>query len=464
MNKKPLSHGIALALMVVGGTVTADLQADVLPPADLPDAKPGECYARVLIPAEYRSEVEEVVVAEASHRVEIIPARYEWAEEKVKVKDASYKLVPVAAEYGTVTERVEVSPARRMWTSGKSNREASSALLQAAMQMGVSEDVTAGTCFHEYLEPATYRAVTEKVLKKEASEKLLTIPAKYEWVDEKVMVKEASNKVVEVPAEYETVVEEVLVQPARQVWKKGRGPKERIDDSTGEILCLVEIPAKYKKVTKRVLKKPASTRQIEVPAVYKNQKIRRLISEPEVKRIEIPAEYSSITRREKLSDDTYYWFKGNDANVKGERTGNQLCLREFAAEYNTVTRTVVKNPASTKRIEVPAVFNTVKVRKLVAPAEEKRIEIPAKTRKIARRAQVSDERLEWRRILCDTNINADLIKRLQRALHKEGFNPGYIDGVLGQQTLSAVNDYQRKKNLPRGGLTISTMEALGIQI
>lgn len=464
MNKKPLSNGIALALILVGGHMATHAQADVLPPADLPDAKPGECYARVLIPAEYRQEVEEVVVREASHRVEIIPARYQWTEEKVRVKDASYKLLPVPAEYGTVTERVEVSSARRMWTSGKSNREASSALLQAAMQMGVSEDVPAGTCFNEYLEPARYRNVTEKVLKKEASEKLLTVPAKYEWVDEKVLVKEASTKVVEVPATYETVVEEVLVEPARQIWKKGRGPKERIDDSTGEILCLVEVPAKYKKVSKRILKTPAATRQIAVPAVYKTQKIRRLIAEPEVQRIDIPAEYSTISRREKVADDTYYWFRAGDKSIKGERTGNQLCLREFPAEYNTVTRTVVKNPASTKRIEVPAVFNTVKVRKLVAPAEEKRIEIPAKTRKIARKAQVSDERLEWRRILCDTNINPDLIKRLQRALRAEGFQPGLIDGVLGQQTLSAVNSYQRKKNLPRGGLTMSTIESLGIQL
>lgn len=464
MNKKPLSSGIALALLVVGGTVAADLQADMLPPVDLPDAKPGECYARVLIPAEYRNEVEEVVVREASQRVEIIPARYQWAEEKVRVKDASYKLVPVAAEYGTVTERIEVSPSRRIWTSGKSNREASTALLQAAMQMGVADDVPAGTCFNEYLEPATFRSVTEKILKREASEKLLTVPAKYEWVDEKVMVKEASTRVVEIPATYETVVEEVLVEAARQVWKKGRGPKERIDDSTGEILCLIEVPAKYKKVTKRILKTPASTRQIAVPAGYKTQKIRRLIAEPEVKRIGIPAEYSTISRREKLSDDTYYWFKARDRNLKGERTGNQLCLREFAAEYNTVTRTVVKNPASTTRIEVPAVFNTVKVRKLVSPAEEKRIALPAKTRKIDRRAQVTDERLEWRRILCDTNMNPELIRSLQRALRGEGFHPGAIDGILGHQTLSAVNSYQRKKSLPRGGLTMSTIESLGITL
>ncbi len=41
------------------------------------DPKPGECYARVIIPAKYTTSSEQVLKRAASERIEIIPARYE---------------------------------------------------------------------------------------------------------------------------------------------------------------------------------------------------------------------------------------------------------------------------------------------------------------------------------------------------------------------------------------------------
>jgi hypothetical protein len=52
------------------------------------------------------------------------------------------------------------------------------------------------------------------------------------------------------------------VKPATMVWKKGRGPIQRVDDATGEIMCLVEEPAVYKDVTRTVVKTPATTQVI----------------------------------------------------------------------------------------------------------------------------------------------------------------------------------------------------------
>lgn len=51
--------------------------------------------------------------------------------------------------------------------------------------------------------------------------------------------------------EFEWVEERVLVKPARKEWKPGRGEVERVDNATGEIMCLVEVPAEYKTVRKR---------------------------------------------------------------------------------------------------------------------------------------------------------------------------------------------------------------------
>jgi len=91
-----------------------------------------------------------------------------------------------------------------------------------------------GECYAKVFLPAKYKTVTEKVLKSEGSEKIEIIPAKYEWVEERVLQKEASKKIMEIPAKYECITEKVIEKDAHQVWKKGRGPIEKVDNATGE--------------------------------------------------------------------------------------------------------------------------------------------------------------------------------------------------------------------------------------
>ena len=81
---------------------------------NFPEAQPGECYAKVIIPAEYKTESQTVTVKEASSKIEIIPAKYEWGQEKVLVKEASKKLIPVPATYENVSEKVLVTPAEKI--------------------------------------------------------------------------------------------------------------------------------------------------------------------------------------------------------------------------------------------------------------------------------------------------------------------------------------------------------------
>jgi len=442
------SHGLGsstllFGMLLVGGTVCADELMDMT--ASLPDAKPGECYAKVVIPAQFKTETEEVVVKEPTERIEIIPAKYEWVKEKVLIKEASQKLVTIPATYETITEKVEVQPESLSWhTSLRANAPlANPALLEAAKAGGVDLDsATPGMCFHEHLKPAQYETRTEKVLVSEASEKVEVIPAKYEWVEEKVLVKEASQKEIAVPPVYETVTEKVMVEPAKTVWKKGRGLVEKIDHTTGEIMCLVEIPAQYKTV-----------------------KVRKLVSAPQEKRVEIPAKYKTVTKRVKVADAQFIWHEIHNREMSAKtRTGNQICLKKTPARYKTVTRRVVKTPASTKTVEIPAQYKIVKVRKLVSAPQEKRIEIPAKYKTITKRIKVAEQRLEWRPVLCQTNMTRELISEVQRALKTAGFDPGPVDGVVGRGTLRAVDAYQREKGLARGGLTMDTLKSLGVTL
>ena len=100
-----------------------------------------------------------------------------------------------------------------------------------------------GQCWIPIYSPATYKEVTENVVKRAAAEKIELIPARYEYVPEQVLVKPASTitetipavygnrrgencypscryKIEQVPAVYETVEEKVIDKEARTEWKK----------------------------------------------------------------------------------------------------------------------------------------------------------------------------------------------------------------------------------------------------
>lgn len=292
-----------------------------------PNPKAGQCYARVLIPATYRSVSEKVLTRDASERIEIIPARYESGQETVLVKEASTKLEVV---------------------------------------------------------PATYKKVQERVL-----------------------VKPASTKIVEVPAKYDTVTERVLDRAAHTAWKKGPAATQasnvlsQTTTDTGEIMCLIEVPATYKTVEKRVLVSPARTEKVEIPA-----------------------------------------------------------------EYKTVTKTVVATPATTREVKIPAQYDTVSVTKLVSPAQEKRIAIPAAYETVSRNEKVTSESMEWRQVMCEVNMTKSNVMALQRALADKGYYKSGVDGIIGAGTLTAARKFALDNNLPAGTnyVPIEVVEKLNLKL
>ncbi len=181
-----------------------------------------------------------------------------------------------------------------------------------------------GECFTRVWLPPEYKTVTNRKLVSEAGERIEVIPAKYGSVQKRIVTQEASTKLVTVPATYRTVTEKVLVRPARTVtetvppvyetvterivdreahttWKKGTGPIQRINESTGEIMCLVEVPATYKNISKQVLKTPASTRTREIPAEYRTVTKRVVATEATTRTVAIPAKYSNVSITEEIT-------------------------------------------------------------------------------------------------------------------------------------------------------------------
>lgn len=208
---KSENHDLKQMPKTVDGGMQMSLATDLYPP----NAKPGECYARVLTPAVYSDVSKQILVKGKSDRIEVTPATYTTEEKTVLVK--------------------------------------------------------------------------------EASEVLKTVPATYKWVEEQYMVEPEKESLETIPATYKTVTEEILVKPAYTTWKKGRGPIEKLDDSTGEIMCLVEIPAEYKTVSRRIVDQAAFTRTSTKPAIYKTVKKRVLAEPARVVKEVIPAEYKTIT-------------------------------------------------------------------------------------------------------------------------------------------------------------------------
>jgi len=219
---------------------------DLLPP----NASAGECYARLLTPASYKTETKELLLKDAGYSLQVTEPEYKWG--------------------------------------------------------------------------------TESILVKEASEAATLIPAKYEWKTETVLVKEAHEHLKTTPAIYETKSEQILIKSAYTTWKKGRGPIEKLNNTTGEIMCLVEVPAEYKTVKSRVLKTaahtektahPAEYKEVKkrvmveapkmvktaIPAEYKTVKVKRVIAPAKEIRTEIPATYQTITNRIKVSDSSMEW-------------------------------------------------------------------------------------------------------------------------------------------------------------
>jgi hypothetical protein len=160
--------------------------------------------------------------------------------------------------------------------------------------------------------------------------------------------------------------------------------------------------------------------------------------------VEVPAEYTTITKQ----------ILEQPSNVVKEA---------IPAEYKTIRKRVMTKPPEIRRVEIPAQYETIQVQRLVEPAREVRTEIPAIYETVSERIKISDSRMLWRPILCETNVTADIIRSLQRALQKAGYDPGSIDGRVGAQTRSALAAYQEAKGLAQGQLTIETLKELGLE-
>ena len=226
-----------------------------------PDAKPGECYARVTQPATLRSVSESVVDQPETERLVTVPATYREVTERVMVEEASEKVVVIPATYKTVTETVVIEPAQERIVPI----------------------------------PARYETKTERVKVAEAytTWKKGVNPIAFSGGPEGTLITTAETEageimcLVEIPAQYETRTVKVLVEPADTKIERA--------------------PAKTRTITRRVVDTPATTRVERIPAKFAEVKKKVVVTPESVRREPVAATYRTVTRQVPDQPARTYW-------------------------------------------------------------------------------------------------------------------------------------------------------------
>jgi hypothetical protein len=281
-------------------------------------------------------------------------------------------------------------------------------------RLGPPPSARPGECFAKVFVPAVYKTVAEKIVDRPATERIETTPAKYGDTVKKIRVDDGGEKVHVIPATYKTVTERVMV----------RAPRFK---------TVVRKPVI--KVTKRRVLLSAA-RDVWVPVGKNGNTIRRQ---------RIPAKYQTVVDREVV------------------RPGTTERVEVTPAKYKTIKRRVIDRPARIIREKVPAKYKLVKVRKLLEPSRTNKIPVPAVYKNVSKRVIASPGRQAWRPMLCKKDRTWTMVRKVQKALRRNGDYTGRLNGRLTVRTLRALDRFQAKRKIPRGYLTFETLRELGIR-
>lgn len=281
-----------------------------------------------------------------------------------------------------------------------------------------------GKCYARCWIPDQYETTTEQVQVKPESKRLETIPGTFETVTERVLAKDAGKRLEVIPAVYETVTERVMIKDASK--------------------RLETIPPVYETVSEEVEVAPASTRWVRGKA-----DAACVSTNPEDCQVwcleTVPAQKRTVTK----------------TVLKTPASVREV---EIPAEYANVTKTVMKTPPTTREIEIPAEYKTITKTVMKTPPSTREISTPGAFETVSKRRLVKQGGyMDWREAVCGKNLTTERIIAIQKALQAAGYETGPIDNVLGARTRAALEKFQRDKGLPVGGLNMETMKALGLQ-
>ena len=376
-----------------------------------------------------------------------------------------------------------------------------------------------GQCFAKVKVPATYKTLSKRVLiKKAAAKRVLVRAPQYRWVNKKVLVRKPSYKTRTLPAVYKTISQRVQVRGSSMKWVPGRGPIQRIDNMTGQIMCLIKVPPVYKTVKKRVLVRPAQTQRTLIPAVYKTVKVKQRVAGAVYKTVRTPARYKTVNYRVKTGSARYAWRSilcQTNAPKRAARHYRKAPVRHYRKAPQQYRKAAVMHkpvvrraPARQYRASGVSYQDFLKVmragsgskaklshrtkkshKKVVLkkhslkskmkakkPAKMKMAPKATKSMKMKAPASVAPATVKENPAKTSTETKAQtqantenkssskksIVYGIQKALKAKGFNPGSLDGKMGPGTAAALKAFQSSRGLPVGQLNKDTFRALGL--
>ncbi len=258
ITKTALNSACAIAALAIAPAAFADAGhhagAHGTPFDALPQARAGECFARILIPAQYNTVTQSVVLEEGYDRIAVTDPTFAPRTEDILVKDPASRYVVREPVYKTVTEQVIVREGYETYT----------------------------------VEPAQYETVTETVQVR--APRLAWKPGGQLPGAQATHVDPTSGAVyclVEIPGETKTITRRVLVQP--------------------ETTRTVTVPPQYATVTKQVLVQPAEVEELPIQAEYKTMTVQSLATGPRADRISVPAKTGVVDTKVLVSEERYDW-------------------------------------------------------------------------------------------------------------------------------------------------------------
>nr|WP_299034641.1 OmpA family protein [uncultured Tenacibaculum sp.] len=146
--------------------------------------------------------------------------------------------------------------------------------------------------------PAEYKTVTERVMVKEAGQRLEIVPAVWENKVVTYQAKEDASSLKVIKATFKPDEQVIETKAASAIWEMSeKAPDcESSDPNDCRYWCYKPIPAQFVTVPLTKLDNDATTQRTSVPGFEKTYTKRVMVTPPTTRVIEIPAEYKEITK------------------------------------------------------------------------------------------------------------------------------------------------------------------------
>lgn len=286
MSKKLKKTGLLAVSIMALSSVSAlagDGYVPPLPTAIPSNPNPGECYARVEVPARYdtrmeqvmvhegyteyqveqpliNSRAQEVMVKEPSVEYRVRQPQYSTVTEQMMIRPAYEKLQVSAPEFQTVTETQQVTGPRLVWKKGNPAELRSQGYIIHSTANGGPN----GQGFHSTTQYGALQA-----------EPQLCGASCEIWC------------LVEEPGESVSYTRRVMTKPS--------------------VVHRVPVEAKFQSITKQVLVDPGGVEEIPIPAQYQTVMVEDVLPARATGSFEVPAQYDNVSVKVPVEESRYEW-------------------------------------------------------------------------------------------------------------------------------------------------------------